>query len=1285
MTKLKSNNNLLRRSKKRGFIGVLHLFLCCFAFEQVQAEAAPVYVDAQFELPSGFHIYKLAENDVTGGSYDIVFDGQGRILVGDTTSVRRLEDKDKDGLYESYKVIATGLGGRGPQGLLVYGDNLYAVGGDGVQLYSGYESGDALKHQGRLGARFNTGGDHAAHTLLRGLDGYVYLVTGDGGGVKDRTHITEETSPVLFERAASVFRFDQSGTRWECVSTGSRNPPNLGMNYLGEFFSMDSDMEWHVDLPFYRPVRLNHWIIGGDNGWHGVGALKPYQIDNVSGVVEVGRGSPNWGQFYEHNQFPERYRDTFFVCDYRWKSATSGGYNSTGRLVAFHLKLDGANWTGEMEEFAKGKPGGVDGNGTPINFGLVDLEIAPDGSLVFSDHNQGIWRVFYDPTNDYKKNGPPSLKPKRIVWPSDQAAFLKTLLSLPQPMSEWTRLQEVRGFELAKFDLAQELKEYVLSEKNPLRHRLRAFRLLASSFGELPTGFVKKLAGCAEPKLRGQAAWLIGIRGQKAEQSFLVDLLSDPDPFVRRRSAEAMSRNSSQEASLELVNRLNDPVRLVRYTAMTALAHRATEDWIDKALGSNNPQTVMRALIPAEYRREKNKPEWVRVAFEKLLRADLTSSEDELDFLRVVQLNSTILGKEDPLLSKIGSRVLSAFPAKDRSVRWEQAVVLGQLGVNEAFSAMLAELLGESNYVTQFHLADCIADLAGGWTEAEQGELANWILSTQSGWFAEFDGKGRQFPGFWQTVVRDLVERHGEALISRLDKINMNSSLHRLFFDWFGKRTGSSDLLLKIYHNEKSLGAKLSLLNLVPKMDQGKMASFLENELSQAPAQELRLALLTRLARTGKPTKRRSLFLQALLDGGDNTMIQSCAQRVFSAGQELGPYLAALTGEHSGIPAKVYKRLLGHMSREPSLTQDLEAVLQVLSGQSREVYKAEPNWIWPSKREVAEVEFFRKIIQIPEGAGLIASVEGTCDNEFTLFVNGERIGHSNTWEKPVRFSLNGKLKQGANHLAVEAANHGGPAGLLLRFECLTSDGKLHFAVTDQSWRSSSKLFEGWKTATKLPPNWKAPLVLGSQLTGSWRGNANILKDTKVDMSRAERTGVMQHWAAWYKAEFGQALVLQQAGAVQFRDDAALHTILMQTKGGDAKFGMKVYEKVGCHACHGKLPGKKGRIFGPDLTGVTLRMTREELVDALIYPSKFVPERFKALLFETKSGEAFTGFMTQKTADSVTFTYNEDTRRLPINEIHRIRPQPMSLMPPKLLSTLSDKELTDLVAYLRSLN
>ena len=138
------------------------------------------------------------------GSYDLVLDGEGRLLVGDGNAVRRLEDSDGDQVYDKSTGIAKGLGGRGPQGLVVYGDHLYAVGGDGVQLYSGYKAGGTLKRERRLGERFNTGGDHAAHTLLRGLDGWIYMVSGDGGGISERKHITEKSSPVLYERTASV-------------------------------------------------------------------------------------------------------------------------------------------------------------------------------------------------------------------------------------------------------------------------------------------------------------------------------------------------------------------------------------------------------------------------------------------------------------------------------------------------------------------------------------------------------------------------------------------------------------------------------------------------------------------------------------------------------------------------------------------------------------------------------------------------------------------------------------------------------------------------------------------------------------------------------------------------------------------------------------------------------------------------------------------------------------------------------------------------------------------------
>src|SRR6185503_3433190 len=91
--------------------------LLALFFARRAAHAADL--TAAFELPPGFHIHKVAGAELSGGSYDITFDGQGRLLVGDKTAVRRLRDQDGDGVFDGYDIIATGLGPRGPQGLLV--------------------------------------------------------------------------------------------------------------------------------------------------------------------------------------------------------------------------------------------------------------------------------------------------------------------------------------------------------------------------------------------------------------------------------------------------------------------------------------------------------------------------------------------------------------------------------------------------------------------------------------------------------------------------------------------------------------------------------------------------------------------------------------------------------------------------------------------------------------------------------------------------------------------------------------------------------------------------------------------------------------------------------------------------------------------------------------------------------------------------------------------------------------------------------------------------------------
>ena len=51
----------------------------------------PRLLDSQFNLPEGFHIYKVADRSLTGGSYDLVLDGEGRLLVGDGNAADRVQ------------------------------------------------------------------------------------------------------------------------------------------------------------------------------------------------------------------------------------------------------------------------------------------------------------------------------------------------------------------------------------------------------------------------------------------------------------------------------------------------------------------------------------------------------------------------------------------------------------------------------------------------------------------------------------------------------------------------------------------------------------------------------------------------------------------------------------------------------------------------------------------------------------------------------------------------------------------------------------------------------------------------------------------------------------------------------------------------------------------------------------------------------------------------------------------------------------------------------------------
>ena len=115
-------------------------------------------------------------------------------------------------------------------------------------------------------------------------------------------------------------------------------------------------------------------------------------------------------------------------------------------------------------------------------------------------------------------------------------------------------------------------------------------------------------------------------------------------------------------------------------------------------------------------------------------------------------------------------------------------------------------------------------------------------------------------------------------------------------------------------------------------------------------------------------------------------------------------------------------------------------------------------WIWSvsdsSKSPSGETIVFRKLWDVPE-----AVVEGhavvSCDNSYTLFVNGKKIHSGENWESPDLVSLTGALRKGQNEIRIIGKNGGnGPnlAGLWFEARAISASGKSFLLGTNVDWQ-----------------------------------------------------------------------------------------------------------------------------------------------------------------------------------------------------------------------------------------
>lgn len=110
-----------------------------------------------------------------------------------------------------------------------------------------------------------------------------------------------------------------------------------------------------------------------------------------------------------------------------------------------------------------------------------------------------------------------------------------------------------------------------------------------------------------------------------------------------------------------------------------------------------------------------------------------------------------------------------------------------------------------------------------------------------------------------------------------------------------------------------------------------------------------------------------------------------------------------------------------------------------------------PKWIWGPVDGRARYNFHRTF----SGKGVAAAaIIATCDNSMTVKLNGKTILSGSEWNDPLTRDITKLVQEGENQLLVEAGNEGSVAGLAVKLGLKSSDGKVSYLVSDDSWKAA---------------------------------------------------------------------------------------------------------------------------------------------------------------------------------------------------------------------------------------
>lgn len=356
-----------------------------------------------FIVLPGFQVERLftVPKATLGSWVSLTTDGKGRLIASDQDGKGLCRITPPRSVFkDETKVERLNVKISAAQGMLWAFDSLYLSvnGGPGSGLYRlRSTTGDDQFDEVKKLATFRGGGEHGPHGLRLSPDGKsIFVVCGNHTlppQKLDASRIpTNWAEDLLLPRqwdanghAAGIYapggwiaKTDPEGKTWEMFSIGYRNCYDIAFNADGELFTYDSDMEWDMGMPWYRPTRVVHATSGSEFGWRsGTGVWPDHYIDSLPPLLAVGPGSPVGMEFGYGTKFPAKYQKALYCCDWTF-----------GTIYAIHLEPHGSTYRAAKEEFL---------SRTPLP--LTDIAVGADGALYFIIGGRGaqseLFRVTY--------------------------------------------------------------------------------------------------------------------------------------------------------------------------------------------------------------------------------------------------------------------------------------------------------------------------------------------------------------------------------------------------------------------------------------------------------------------------------------------------------------------------------------------------------------------------------------------------------------------------------------------------------------------------------------------------------------------------------------------------------------------------------------------------------------------------------------------------------------------------------------------------------------------------